>query len=161
MSKLRHKLESAREDYRQIRYDGDLATELLMRGSPAARGRQHGLRWMWQVGILTAAAAALVLLVRPQSSVPVPESGGTQIAMKNPTPEVEAELAMTEVAWSDLPSLAMPSSPSDMDMRGTEEMNMAPAMDFSFSVPTFSLLEEQSQPQQQSWNAASAQETLL
>lgn len=161
MSKLRNNLESAREDYRQIRYDGDLAAELLIRGSTTARQPQRGLRWMWQVGALTAAAAALVLLVRPQSPVPVSPSGGDQIAIALPITEVEAEPGITEVAWRDMPALAMPSGPSDMDTRGTEEMNMAPAMDFSLSVPSFSLAEEQIQPEQQSWNAANAQEILL
>jgi len=44
MYRLRPDLTAARTEYRQIRYDGDLAGELLPRRAPA-RWWLHPLRW--------------------------------------------------------------------------------------------------------------------
>ena len=168
MNKLRKHLESAREDYHAIRYDGDLAADILNRLHAAPHRRQHGMRWIWRVGTLTAAAAALVVVFRttaPTNTTPNAKPG-TDLAMVDPSNQDIAadtvdDATLTEVAWSDLPSLSTPSTPSDFDTRGSEDMNMAPSMDFTFSVPSFSLLEDQAQQQQQSRNPGSAEETLI
>ena len=153
MSQLRKNLQSARAEYEQIRYPGDLASQIL----PPAQTRSHLARWMWNVGLVAAVAAMVLIFVR----VPVPQTGTTsvdgsasQIAEVIPTEE-----PLTEVAWSDLPSLSMPAAPA-LDTRGTDEMNMAPAAPtFDFSTPSFSLVED-AEPLQ-SLNTSSTEETVL
>src|SRR6185503_18097989 len=53
MYRLRPDLTAARTEYRQIRYDGDLAGELLPRRAPA--------RW-WLLPLATSAIAAMTLI---------------------------------------------------------------------------------------------------
>jgi hypothetical protein len=140
MSKLRKHLESARAEYVSIRYDGDLAAELLARvHAPAPRMRFGQL--MWNISTLAAAAAMIVLVVRVRPPMQTPD-----IITNNPYPEQE----LTEVAWSDLPSIEMPAALPNLDTRGDEEMSFAPAApDFSFAVPSFSIFEETEQRPQE------------
>lgn len=168
MSNLRKQLEAARNDYRGVRYSGDLASEILGSDQKGVKTGRTG-RIAWSIGLFAAAAAAIVLFLRPQTvDTTTQEKNSIAMVLNNATNEVtdviattqEAEL--TQVAWSDMPSLSVPA-PSDLDTRGTDEMNMAPAApDFSIAVPSFSLLEDQAQQQtQQQSSSANYQETVL
>ena len=148
MSNLRKQLETAKREYRQARYPGDLVADVL----PPVR---HTARWMWNLGAVAAAAAMIVFAVRLRPT----DSTSTQppLAIEVPAQPAVVQEQLTEVSLSDLPAISVPAGPSNLDMRGTDEMNMAPAApDFSFSVPTFSLLEDQ-----QSTQSSSTQETIL
>jgi hypothetical protein len=163
MSRFRKHLESAKAEYEQIHYDGDLAAQLLSRVQ-APQSRMNIARWMWTGGVAAAAAAMIVLVLRfhaPQVSPnAIPEhqialSGGpTTVPSGTETP------ALTMVDWSDLPAMEMPEVPESLDTRGTDEMSFAPsAPDFSFSVPSFSFYDDSEQ--QSAPNSSSKQESTL
>jgi hypothetical protein len=154
MSQLRKNLQSARAEYEQFRYPGDLASEMLPKAQPA---RPHLARWFWNAGVAVAAAAMVLIFVRvrtPQITSPTPAPDNGQFVEV-----ILDEEPLTEVAWSDLPSLSMPEAPS-LDLHQTDEMDMAPpAPTFDFSTPSFSLVED-AEPLQ-SMNTSSTEETVL
>jgi hypothetical protein len=163
MSRFRKHLESAKAEYEQIRYDGDLAADLLARVE-APRSRMNIARWVWTAGAVAAAAAMIVLVLRfgpPQISPNA--TSPDQIAVNaTPTtlPSQTETPALAVVDWTDLPSMEVPDAPDSLDTRGTDEMSFAPsAPDFSFSVPSFSFYDDSEQ--QPSPNNSSKQESTL
>lgn len=76
MYRLRTELNAARAEYRQLRYDGDLAAELLPRRSAAAR-------W-WLLPLTTGAIAAMTLIALRHHSAPT--------AALPPAPQVASSL---------------------------------------------------------------------
>jgi hypothetical protein len=163
MSRFRKHLESAKAEYEQIRYDGDLAAQLLARVE-APRSRMHIARWMWNAGAVAAAAALIVLVVRfrtPQTSPnATPEKQFVQDTTPTTVPTETSTPALAMVDWSDLPAMEMPDAPENLDTRGTDEMNLAPsAPDVSFAPPSFSFYDDTEQ--QSSPNSSSKQESTL
>ena len=116
MTSLRNHLDLARHKYQAYRYPGDLASDVL----PPVRRLAP---WAW--GISAVAAAVLVVVINLHKVAPVPEELAS----------VEQPAAVQEVSLGDLPAVTAPELPSDIDLS-------LPAMEMSFSPPSFTLLDE-------------------
>jgi len=108
-----------------LRYPGNLADDLRAFSRPTLR--------IWGTGAaiaaIAAAAAVLVLVIRYSNYIaPTPELTIVQEAQTTTT-------ATEDVTLAEAPALAIPELPDGMDLT-------PPAMDMSFSPPSFSLLDE-------------------
>jgi len=115
MSTLRKQFEQARAEYRELRYPGDLAADVLAPAT-AASSPPGGLgQRLWTVATVTAAAAALVLVtyfINP-AAAPVQVAKTTTTNAINQTDVAEETVA---VSWSDVPALSFAELPADLSL---------------------------------------------
>jgi hypothetical protein len=109
MSDLRKQLQYAKDEYRSLRYPGDLTNEMLQ---PKTRRR------LWPLAV-AAAAALLVIAIRVEHS---PQQKPRELAVITPTTQssVVADYSIS------------PQPPADMSLA-------PPACEFDFTPPSFSL----------------------
>ena len=122
MSDLRKQLDAARREYREMRYPGDLASDVL-------RPVRHWGRWL-AVGGAIAAAAAIALVIR------------LQLAEQPTTGIVQATETTSEMSLTALPVVSLAELPAGLQLS-------PPAYDFSISPPSFSLVSDESENSQE------------
>jgi hypothetical protein len=108
MSVLREQIQSAREQYRQLCYSGDLAAEVMP-------GRWRMRRWMG-AGALAAAVALAVWLHRS----PVMEQ---QVAARSET----------SLAWGALPAVSLSEFPEGLSLVPPAQSMEIPGVSLSWS----------------------------
>jgi hypothetical protein len=136
MSKLRKHLETARKEYEQAHYPGDLAADVLR----PARNWGPSLAWA-----SVAAAAAVVITA---ISLYGPHSNDRLAENRGGTPDTESYVevppAFSPSEMGSDEALVVPATfgPSEM---GSDEALAMPAMDFGFSMPSITFEEEQTE----------------
>ncbi|HMB94510.1 MAG TPA: hypothetical protein VKK61_00575 [Tepidisphaeraceae bacterium] len=117
MSDLRKQLDAAKNDYRSLRYPGDLSAEILQSG-------HRMMRWLWPIAAVAAAAAIFLALRTPTAVHKNNNEMAIVIGTTQPTTQAETESALLGAIPSGI-SLA------------------PPACEFEFSPPSFSLTADQ------------------
>ncbi|WP_428936877.1 hypothetical protein [Fontivita pretiosa] len=141
MSILRRQLEQARDEYRESRYPGDLAADVLAPATPAAPAPSGLGRWFWTIATMTA-AAALVLVI--YYYVANPSTRPMQIAnhlVSDPIDQSDQADRMIEVNWSDVPGLSFAELPGELSL-------LPPSQSLSFAPATISFLTDTTESEQ-------------
>lgn len=129
-------LERLAKAYREARYPGDLANDVLL------RPMRMTIRWIGAAGAVAAMAAALLIVWRV-SVTPAP----TQLVI-NDTPDplieeavMEDEITIEDVSLGEVPTVSL-------DGLSESEALAPPEYGFSFSMPSISFVsDENSNPQ--------------
>src|SRR5688500_13430456 len=93
MSELRKQIEAAREEYRKLRYPGDLAEEVCVPARPTA--------WRLRAGIALASAAGLAAMAAIALMRPPAREGSD----REPMTDMVAEAQVTDLTIPALPEM--------------------------------------------------------
>jgi hypothetical protein len=141
---FRKNIEAARDAYGSLKYPGDLAGEMLTT-SPRTQSR-------WILAALGAAAVAamvtVLVMIQPGSDQDgLVGSGPDELAMSaDPLDQPE----IVQVSFSQMPGMTPPRAEGLADLAPeTPMMGFGAAPDFSFSAPSFTLINSSDEEQQQ------------
>jgi hypothetical protein len=150
MSLLRKQVEQARAEYRQLRYPGDLAADVLASATSAA-SRRLG-RWLWTIATMAAAAALLLVIYYVANPSTAPMRIANHLATAPSDQSNQAEQTI-DVSWSDVPGLSFAELPGDLSL-------LPASQNLSFAPATISFLTDTTESERYEPSTSTTQEAV-